>query len=132
MPRMQDEAAEARPKEEVVTQVVTPVSDDAEASLDVDQCKVTEKKSITRDALHAGGWLAVGIVSWIVDESVFWTALTAAMVGSNLQSIYMRFRLLDWMTVVQRQDAVVEYLLSVNEKREAESGGPEGAAEGRN
>jgi Kef-type K+ transport system membrane component KefB len=78
--------------------------------LDTEAMIKQEKRSIVVDALFAGFYMAGLIICKYVGSEWYMIAMTAAGVGSRFTSIASRVRVMRWMGLVQKQEAVVEFL----------------------
>lgn len=78
--------------------------------LDIESMLKQEKRSIFVDALFVGLYVAVVCLSRYVGTEWYLTAMAACGVGARLTSVSSRIRIMHWMGLVQRQDAVIELL----------------------
>jgi len=74
-----------------------------------------EKRSIVIDAILAGFYLAALVVLQYSGSEWYWIAIVGAMLGGRISSALSRPRVMMWMDHVQRQDAVIESLVTTLE-----------------
>ena len=79
---------------------------------DISEEFLRERRGIIVDALLAGVWIA-GLAIFVLRDDIVLAVLMATLLGSRASVLVSRFRVIRWMDVVRRQDAVIEQLLVV-------------------
>lgn len=83
--------------------------------LDIEAMLKQEKRSIAVDALFVGFYIAVLCIMRYTGSEWYWCTMVGAGIGARLTAISSRFRVMHWMGLVQRQEAVIELLTTVVE-----------------
>lgn len=80
--------------------------------VDVRKSVKQEKREIALDAIMVGVLAAMTLVLRSL-EAEWWIVLACAILcGMRLGVLSVRFRIMDWMDIVHRQEAVIEQLLN--------------------